>query len=90
MQPVPDKRTGVGCLPRLLPQSVFPDGERAYHIQPGLYDYEADCAKVDKAEPRIPGPAPPPDKTGDDEDQTEHHKEDKQGVNDQQTVGGKQ
>ena len=90
MQPVLDKRTGVGCFAGFLPQAIFPDRQRADYIQPGLYDNNTYCAQMNETEPGIPDPAPPPDNAGDNEYQPENHKGDKQGVNDQQPVGGKQ
>ncbi len=85
-----DKRTGISCFTRFLPQVVVPDRERADNTQPGLDDDDANGAKMYETKPRIPGPAPLPDKAGDNEYQAENHKGDKQGVNNQQPVGGKQ
>ena len=81
VKPVLDKRTGIGCPARFLPQIVFPDSEWTNHIQPSLYDNDTNCAKVSVAKPGVSNPAPASDKTGDNAYQSENHKGDKQGMN---------
>lgn len=70
-----------------LAQEIFPHGKRTDHADEGLSRYEEDGGKMRDAEAEVAHPDPAERGAGPDGEQTAHHEQYEQKVDDQDCVG---
>lgn len=86
VKPMGDEGACVGLVARQFPQNHFQRGERTDNPEPRLQDNQPDANEMCGAEPGIANPFPAAKSPAQDQDQSEHHEQDKGHVRHQDDV----